>query len=387
MSQKPPNEHLAASNLPSPHCPLPTAHCPLPTAHCPLPSPASRLPSPGSPLPSANCPLPTAPASPLKILVTGGSGYIGSVTIARLIKAGHQVHVFDNLERGHRQALPAGIPLTVGDLRDASAIATAMREVRPDAVIHFAAYALVGESMRLPEIYFANNITGGLNLLEAMRAADVRQIVFSSSCATYGEPGADDIAETTPQAPTNPYGESKLAFEKMLSWYRRLHGFRGVALRYFNACGATDALGEDHADETHLIPLVLRVALGQAPQVKIFGDDYATPDGSCVRDYVHVSDLAEAHLLALERKVEGAMNLGTGRGFSVREVVESCRRVTGHAIPAVVSPRRPGDPGRLVARAELAGRLLGWKPRFTEIDAIVESAWRWHQAHPRGYGQ
>jgi len=321
----------------------------------------------------------------MKILVTGGSGYIGSVTIARLLQAGHQVHVFDNLERGHREALPPGIPLTVGDLRDAAAIAATLREVRPDAVMHFAAYALVGESMRLPELYFANNVTGGLNLLEAMRGAGVRQLVFSSSCATYGEPGAADIVETTPQAPTNPYGESKLAFEKMLHWYGRIHGFRTVALRYFNACGATETLGEDHADETHLIPLVLRVALGQSPHVKIFGDDYQTPDGSCIRDYVHVVDLAEAHLQALERGATGAMNLGTGRGFSVKEVVESCRRVTGNAIPAVVSPRRPGDPGRLVARAALAGQTLGWQPRYTEIDDIVATAWRWHQAHPRGY--
>jgi len=321
----------------------------------------------------------------MKILVTGGSGYIGSVTIARLLVAGHHVHVFDNLERGHREALPPGVPLTVGDLRDAAATAAALREARPDAVMHFAAYALVGESMRRPELYFANNVTGGLNLLEAMRGAGVRQLVFSSSCATYGEPGTADIVEATPQTPTNPYGESKLAFEKMLHWYGRIHGFRTVALRYFNACGATETLGEDHADETHLIPLVLRVALGQNPTIKIFGDDYDTPDGSCIRDYVHVVDLAEAHLQALERGATGAMNLGTGRGFSVKEVVEACRRVTGHAIPAIVSPRRPGDPGRLVARAALAGQTLGWQPRYTEIDDIVATAWRWHQAHPRGY--
>jgi UDP-glucose 4-epimerase len=321
----------------------------------------------------------------MTILVTGGSGYIGSVTLARLRQAGHQVHVFDNLERGHREALPPEVPLTVGDLRDAAAISRTLAEVRPDAVMHFAAYALVGESMRRPEIYFANNVAGGINLLEGMRAAGVRQIVFSSSCATYGDPGTDDIAETTPQAPTNPYGESKLAFEKMLRWYGEIHGIRAVALRYFNACGATESLGEDHADETHLIPLVLRVALGQSVGIKIFGDDYDTPDGSCIRDYVHVVDLAEAHLLALERGATGAMNLGTGRGFSVKEVVESCRRVTGHPIPAIVAPRRPGDPGRLVARAALAGQTLGWRPRFTAIDDIVASAWRWHQAHPRGY--
>ncbi len=321
----------------------------------------------------------------MKILVTGGSGYIGSVTLARLLQAGHRVHVFDNLERGHREALPPGIPLTVGDLRDAAAIADTMAAVRPDAVMHFAAYALVGESMRQPELYFVNNVTGGITLLEAMRAAGVKQIVFSSSCATYGEPGSADIDESTLQSPTNPYGESKLIFEKMLRWYSGIHGFRTIALRYFNACGATETLGEDHADETHLIPLVLRVALGQSPHVKIFGDDYDTPDGTCIRDYVHVVDLAEAHLQALERGVTGAMNLGTGRGFSVKEVVEACRRVTGHPIPAIISPRRPGDPGRLVARAALAGEKLGWQPRFTEIDEIVATAWRWHQAHPHGY--
>lgn len=321
----------------------------------------------------------------MKVLVTGGAGYIGSVTIARLLQAGHAVHVFDNLEHGHREALPPGLPLTIGDLRDVSSIAVCLRDVRPDAVMHFAAYALVGESMRIPEAYFANNIGGGLNLLEAMRAAGSRQIVFSSSCATYGEPGSGDIDETTRQSPTNPYGESKLAFEKMLSWYARIHGFRTIALRYFNACGATEKLGEDHANETHLIPLVLRVALGQRPDVKIFGDDYDTPDGTCVRDYVHVSDLAEAHLLALESDIGGALNLGVGRGFSVREVIEACRRVTGHPIPAIMAQRRPGDPGRLVARAALAGEKLGWIPRFTDIDRIVASAWQWQKCHPHGY--
>lgn len=321
----------------------------------------------------------------MKVLVTGGSGYIGSVTVSRLLAAGHGVAVFDNLERGHREALPPGVPLTVGDLRDAGAIAAALRAFRPDAVMHFAAYALVGESMRAPEIYFGNNVAGGLNLLEAMRAAEVGQLVFSSSCATYGEPDTPSIVEETPQRPTNPYGESKLIFERMLEWYGRLHGLRAVALRYFNACGATDQLGEDHADETHLIPLVLRVALGQSPAARIFGGDYATPDGSCVRDYVHVADLAEAHLLALEQGVTGALNLGVGRGFSVREVVAACRRVAGHAIPATVSPRRPGDPARLVADAARARARLGWQPRYTEIEAIVESAWRWHSAHPRGY--
>ncbi len=323
----------------------------------------------------------------MKVVVTGGSGYIGSVTIRRLIAAGHEIAVFDNLERGHKETIPEGVRLYVGDLRDMAAIDACLKAERPDAVMHFAAYALVGESMREPELYFSNNVLGGMNLLEAMRKYDIRHIVFSSSCATYGEPGTDFISETTIQKPTNPYGESKLIFEKMLRWYSDIHGFKTIALRYFNACGAEGELGEDHRYpcETHLIPLVLRVALGQAESAKIFGDDYATPDGTCIRDYIHVSDLADAHLRALESGKTGAVNLGTGRGFSVREVVESARRVTGHEIPAIVTPRRGGDPDKLVAKVGLAEELLGWKAAYTEIDAIVESAWKWHVAHPNGY--
>ena len=323
----------------------------------------------------------------MKILVTGGTGYIGSVAIRRLMAAGHEISVFDNVERGHRESLPAGVPLVVGDLRDASAIRSAMAASKPDAVMHFAAYALVGESMRQPELYFGNNVVGGVNLLEAMRECGVGRIVFSSSCATYGEPGTDLIDETTPQKPTNPYGESKLMFEKMLAWHARLHGLGYVALRYFNACGATDELGEDHRVpcETHVIPLVLRVALGQEPKAKIFGDDYATPDGTCIRDYVHVTDLADAHLRAIESSFTGALNLGTGHGYSVKEIVESARRVTGHPIPAEVTPRRGGDPDRLVARVGRAEEVLGWKASFTEIDSIMETAWKWHKEHPDGY--
>jgi UDP-glucose 4-epimerase len=323
----------------------------------------------------------------MKILVTGGTGYIGSVTIRRLIEAGHDICVFDNVERGHRESLPEGVPLVVGDLRDAAAIRSAMAAAKPDAVMHFAAYALVGESMRQPELYFGNNVVGGMNLLEAMRECGVGRIVFSSSCATYGEPGTDLIDETTPQKPTNPYGESKLMFEKMLAWNARLHGLGYVSLRYFNACGATDELGEDHRVpcETHVIPLVLRVALGQEPKAKIFGDDYATPDGTCIRDYVHVTDLADAHLRAIESSFTGALNLGTGHGYSVKEIVESARRVTGHPIPAEVTPRRGGDPDRLVARVGRAEEILGWKASFTNIDSIMETAWKWHRAHPHGY--
>lgn len=323
----------------------------------------------------------------MKILVTGGTGYIGSVTIRRLLAAGHQISVFDNVERGHRESMAPGVPLTVGDLRHADEIKAAMKAFKPDAVMHFAAYALVGESMRQPELYFNNNVTGGCNLLDAMRENDVKRIVFSSSCATYGEPGTDLISEDTPQCPTNPYGESKLMFEKILKWNAKIHGLSYMALRYFNACGATDELGEDHRVpcETHVIPLVLRVALGQAPCAKIFGDDYNTPDGSCIRDYVHVTDLADAHLRAIESDIVGAVNLGTGHGYSVKEIVESARRVTGHAVPAEVTPRRPGDPDKLVAKVGLAEKLLGWKASYTEIDAIVESAWKWHVKHPNGY--
>ena len=324
----------------------------------------------------------------MKILVTGGSGYIGSVTVRRLLAAGHEVAIFDNLERGHRETIPAGVRLTVGDLRNQGEILAAMKAEKPDAVMHFAAYALVGESMRSPELYFENNVGGGMNLLAAMRECGVARIVFSSSCATYGEPGTELISEDTPQRPTNPYGESKLMFETMLRWHARLHGLSAIALRYFNACGAEGDLGEDHRvpAETHLIPLVLKVALGQADKARIFGDDYATPDGTCIRDYIHVTDLADAHLRAIESGAQGAVNLGTGRGFSVREVVESARRVTGRPIPAEVTPRRGGDPDRLVAKVGRASEVLGWKASFTEIDAIVESAWKWHLAHPLGYG-
>ncbi len=324
----------------------------------------------------------------MKILVTGGSGYIGSVTVRRLLAAGHEVAIFDNLERGHGETVPDGVRLTVGDLRNLGEIAAAMKAEKPEAVMHFAAYALVGESMRSPELYFENNVGGGMNLLAAMRECGVGRIVFSSSCATYGEPGTELISEDTPQRPTNPYGESKLMFETMLRWHARLHGLSAIALRYFNACGAEGGLGEDHRvpAETHLIPLVLKVALGQADKARIFGDDYATPDGTCIRDYIHVTDLADAHLRAIESGAQGAVNLGTGRGFSVREVVESARRVTGRPIPAEVTPRRGGDPDRLVAKVGRASEVLGWKASFTEIDAIVESAWKWHLAHPFGYG-
>lgn len=321
----------------------------------------------------------------MKVLVTGGAGYIGSVTSEQLLDAGHRVCVFDNLGRGHREAVDDRAKLIVGDLCAPADIETALRTEKPDAVMHFAAFALVGESMQHPEMYFQNNVVGGLNLVEAMRKAGVPKIIFSSTCATYGVPERVPMTEDLPQRPSNPYGESKLLFEKILRWYGELHRFQTVFLRYFNACGATERFGEDHEPETHLIPNVLRVALGQSPAVSVFGADYPTPDGTCVRDYIHIVDLARAHILALTGDVTGPFNLGNGSGFSVMEAIDVAREVTGHPIPARVSPRRPGDPPRLVAGAEKARTVLGWKPQFGDIRTIVEHAWAWHRKHPHGY--
>ena len=304
----------------------------------------------------------------MKVFVTGGAGYIGSVTVEMLVDRGHDVVIFDNLERGHPEALHPAARFIRGDLRDRAAVEEAVARSGAEAVVHFAAYALVGESMTNPEMYFGNNLVGGVNLAAAMLKAGIRKIVFSSTCATYGVPPQNPITEDTPQKPTNPYGESKLMFERVLWWYRDLHRFEPVMLRYFNACGATARYGEDHDPETHIIPNVLRVALGQTPHVRVFGDDYQTPDGTCVRDYIHICDLAQAHVLAIEGRHQGAFNLGNGEGYSVHQVVESARRVTGHAIAAVVSPRRPGDPDRLVADARKAREVLGWKPAHTDLD-------------------
>ena len=323
----------------------------------------------------------------MKILLTGGSGYIGSVTTELLCDDGHEVVVFDNLERGHREAVDPRARLVVGDLREPLAIREAMAAAKPDAVVHFAAYALVGESMQEPHKYFENNVGGGLNLLDAMLRVGVRKIIFSSTCATYGQPEVMPMTEALPQRPTNPYGESKLMFETALRWEQERRGLRPVFLRYFNACGATEKYGEDHEPETHLIPNVLKVALGQASAVPVFGDDYPTPDGTCIRDYIHIVDLARAHILALEKDVVGAFNLGTGTGFSVKQVVETCREATGHPIPVALSPRRPGDPACLVAGAAKARDVLGWNPRHPDLKTIVQHAWNWHRAHPRGYGK
>jgi len=323
----------------------------------------------------------------MKVLVTGGAGYIGSVTTEMLLDEGHEVVVFDNLERGHRKAVDKRASFRKGDLRDKDRILKVIVDFKPDAVMHFAAYALVPESMKKPEMYFRNNIVGGINLVEAMYKAGVGKIVFSSTCATYGQPEKVPITEDAVQKPTNPYGESKLAFEKVLNWYHELHGMNTVFLRYFNACGATEKFGERHDPETHIIPIIMQVALGQRKQVKIYGDDYKTPDGTCLRDYIHIVDLAQAHILALKGNKSGPFNLGTGTGYSVKEVVETARKVTGHPVPAEVAPRRPGDPPCLVAGSKKAQRDLRWKPRYGDLKSIIQSAWNWHRAHPRGYGK
>jgi UDP-glucose 4-epimerase len=323
----------------------------------------------------------------MKVFVTGGAGYIGSVTTELLLDEGHEVVVFDNLERGHRQAIDRRAKLIKGDLRNGEATLRAMKAARPDAVMHFAAYALVGESMLNPGMYFGNNVMGGVNLVEAMVKVGVPKIVFSSTCATYGYPPKVPIVEETVQVPVNPYGESKLMYEKVLAWYQTIHGIKPVFLRYFNASGATRQFGEDHDPETHLIPNVIKVALGQQEHVKVFGTDYATPDGTCIRDYIHIVDLGRAHILALTGQHTGAFNLGTGHGFSVREVINVVREVTGRTIPEVLAPRRPGDPDRLVASAERAKSVLGWAPQFSNLRSIVESAWAWHQDHPNGYAR
>jgi UDP-glucose 4-epimerase len=321
----------------------------------------------------------------MKILITGGAGYIGSHCVKQLQVRGHQPVVFDNLSTGHRQALDSSVPLIEGDLRDYDAMLAALLSVRPDVVMHFAGLALVPESMRAPELYFDVNTTGGHLLLKAMLAANVRRIVVSSTCATYGVPTSLPIRETDRQAPINPYGTSKLLFEQMLAWYQQIHQFHPVIFRYFNAAGAWDELGEDHEPETHLIPNVLRVALGRKAEVQVFGTDYDTPDGSCLRDYIHVRDVANAHVLAAETGQCGTFNLGTGQPVSVLEIIEHCRRVSGHAIPAMLSPRRAGDPSALYADPTAAKQSLGWQPEFSDPARIIADAWAWHQRHPMGF--
>jgi UDP-glucose 4-epimerase len=322
----------------------------------------------------------------VKILVTGGAGYIGSVCVEDLLNRGHNVTVFDNLTEGHKNAIDRRANFVQGDLADKPAVSDLMRTAQPEAVMHFAANALVGESMQNPYKYFYNNVSCGLNLLHAMVEHGVKRFVFSSTCATYGTPETVPIDELAPQRPVNPYGESKLIFEKILRWFDEIHGLTFASLRYFNAAGATEAFGEDHRIETHLIPCVLQVPLGKREHAQIFGTDYPTPDGSCIRDYIHVSDLAQAHALALEVKKSDFFNLGIGGGVSVLEVIDACKKVTGKDIPMVKQPRRPGDPPRLIASAGKAQEVLGWQPQFDQIEDIVSSAWSWHVRHPAGYG-
>lgn len=322
----------------------------------------------------------------MKILVVGGAGYIGSICAELLLDAGHTVSILDNISEGHRAAIDPRAEFVECDLEDRQSVERLLVRRRPDAVMHFAANALVGESMQNPSKYFRNNIANGLNLLDAMVEAGVGKLIFSSTCAIFGPPDRVPIDETMPTRPINPYGESKLAFEKILRWYDQIHGLKFVSLRYFNAAGASEKFGEDHRVETHLIPNVLKVALGEKPAVEIFGTDYETPDGTCIRDYIHIIDLAQAHILALDASKSEFYNLGTGGGSSVREVIHACRKVTGSKIDIVEKPRRPGDPPRLIASSEKIERELGWKPQFQSLDAIIDSAWKWHQKFPRGYG-
>lgn len=325
----------------------------------------------------------------MRVLVTGGAGYVGSHCVRALQRAGYDVWVYDNLSCGHRQAVPAG-RLIVGELENGSQLESELRQRKIEAVLHFAAVAEVGESVVNPQKYYVNNVIGTLNLLNAMRAADVRKLVFSSTTATYGAPKKVPITEEEPQQPISPYGFSKLVVERALGDYAHAYGLGYAALRYFNAAGADPSgeLGEDHKPESHLIPITLQVALGQRAEITIFGDDYDTPDGTCIRDYVHVNDLADAHLRALDRLEAGKglkLNLGSGKGFSVREVIDAARRITGRPIAEKIGPRRPGDPPRLIADSSQARKVLGWEPQFDDIEAIVATAWKWHVSHPQGY--
>jgi UDP-glucose 4-epimerase len=325
----------------------------------------------------------------MRILVTGGAGYIGSVVTEELLRDGHAVVVYDNLSKGHRQAIAAGAEFVQAELTDNETLGQAIAKHQIEGVVHMAADSLVGESVGNPAKYYQNNLVAGLCLLDAMRAAAVRHIVFSSTAATYGEPEQQPIEETAPNNPTNPYGASKLAFEHALRWYDNAYGLRYATLRYFNAAGASEQCGESHDPETHLIPIALQAAAGARAYVEIYGDNYPTPDGTCVRDYIHVVDLARAHILALGALDQGSRvyNLGCGgAGYSVREVIQAARRITGREIPERVGPRRDGDPATLVASAEKIRRELGWNPARQDLEVIIESAWRWMLAHPNGYG-
>jgi UDP-glucose 4-epimerase len=322
----------------------------------------------------------------MRLLVTGGAGYIGSICAQRLVEDGHDVTVLDDLSRGHREAVPEGATLAEVDLRDLAAVQQALAPGF-DGVLHFAALAVVSESVDHPERYWRTNVGGTLNLLDAMREVGVGRLVFSSTCATYGEPDRVPITEEAAERPVNPYGESKLAVDRMIGTVCAAHRLGAVSLRYFNVAGASGRLGEDHEPETHLIPNILKVALGQRDAVDVYGTDYQTDDGTAIRDYIHIDDLAEAHVLALERAEPGVhriLNLGNGRGYSVRQVIETARTVTGHSVPVREAARRPGDPPRLVAASERIRAELGWEPA-KGIEEILADAWAWHQAHPDGY--
>jgi UDP-glucose 4-epimerase len=327
----------------------------------------------------------------MAILITGGAGYIGSVTTEILRARGEECVVLDNLSRGHKEAIAPEVPFYHGDVGNRELVSRICREHNIDACVHFAAVAYVGESVAQPALYFENNVGQGINLLGALISEGVRRVVFSSTCATYGEPIRIPIDESHPQNPANPYGWTKLFIERVMATYDHAYGLKFVALRYFNACGAIPERGEHHDPETHIIPLVVKAAMGLIPQVTVFGDDYETPDGTCVRDYIHVADLAEAHALALDYLRAGndstAINLGNGQGYSVLEVIEAARTATGKDVPAKVEGRRPGDPSHLIADARRAQELLRWQPKHPSLDSIIGSAWQWHVSHPDGYGK
>lgn len=327
----------------------------------------------------------------MKIMVIGGAGYIGSHAVKQLLENGDQVSVIDNLQTGYRRSIPENVPLYTIDIRDKEALKTAFAKELPDGVIHFAANSLVGESMTKPLKYYNNNVCGTETLLEVLVETGVKHIVFSSTAATYGEVTQMPIEETTPTVPTNTYGETKLAIEKMLKWTHGAHDLNYVCLRYFNVAGAdaSGTIGEAHAPETHLIPLILQVPLNQRPHITVYGNDYPTKDGTCIRDYIHITDLVNAHILALQYLMKGGesdvFNLGSNTGYSVLEMIEAARKVTGHPIPVELGARRSGDPALLIASSEKAKRVLGWKPQITDIESIIASAWKWHSTHPNGY--
>jgi UDP-glucose 4-epimerase len=323
----------------------------------------------------------------MKVLVTGGAGYIGSVTVEQLIEAGEEVVVFDNLYQGHRAAVHPDAVFVQGDLADKTAVANLLQEHRPDGIMHFASHTLVGESVEKPFLYLRDNVVNALNLLENAVAVGVKRFILSSTANLFEKPERMPIDENERIIPGSPYGESKFLIERLLHWMDEIYGLKYACLRYFNACGATPTRGEHHDPETHLIPLVLQVALGQREKIVIFGDDYSTPDGTCVRDYIHVIDLAQAHILALRDLHNGSRkyNLGNGRGYSIKQVIETARKVTGHPIPAEIGPRRPGDPAILIASSETINHDLGWQPRYPDLQRIIETAWNWHVTNPNGY--